>query len=391
MPAQAQMQQPSAAQANLMARQAIMASGLRRCTPLPTITINPAQVNPIQITPRGVGLVTGFLITGTATIQNNDGVNALTLTDVGLANLFSQVVFNDLNNQTRIQTSGWHLAALNALKHRRIWGGAETVQANNQMLQFGENFLILSAPATIAANGNATVRFAFEIPLAYGPHDFRGAIYMNVNNAQAQILLTVNQAPFTAAGADSTNAVYKGTANAVISSITLNPYQLYWDQIPFGKQGPILPLLDLGTTYELKITTLKPGPTQAVDFPYQYPNFRSILSTFAIYNHDSTVDTGRTGGTDINYWALQSANFTNIWQRLALDEALDTRNIIGTDLPKGFYYFSSRQKPINSNQYGNIELIVNASTATVNDYLTIALEDFNIPNQMVMAGSLQAG
>jgi hypothetical protein len=125
------------------------------------------------------------------------------------------------------------------------------------------------------------------------------------------------------------------------------------------------------------------------DFPFQYPNFRDILSTFAIYNHDTSADAGRTTGADINYWALQSANFTNLWKKLPLDLALDTRQILSCDLPKGTYYASSRRKPITSVQYGNIEIVLNAATISANAFMYIGLEDFSYPNTIVNAGSLQ--
>jgi hypothetical protein len=126
------------------------------------------------------------------------------------------------------------------------------------------------------------------------------------------------------------------------------------------------------------------------EFGFQYPNFRDILSTFMIYNKDITTDTGRAVGSDINYWALQSANFTNIWKKYPLDLAQDTRQILSCDLPKGAYYASSRRRPISSVQYGNLEIIINANVSTANAWMFVALEDFNRPNVVMGAGSIQS-
>lgn len=385
MPAMQQQQSP--AQANALARQAVLARGVNMTQIIQSTTFNPAQTNPLLVQPRNVGLIKRFLVTVAATITNNDGANALTLTDFGLANIFSNITFVDLNNNQRHNTQGWHLSMLNSIKHRKPYASGYAVETDT-MGGYGEVFPILNAPASIAAGGNATVRAVFEVPVAYSDDDLRGAIYANVINATMQLSLTVNQKAFVATGTDSTFAVYHGTANAVFSSITVNVYQNYLDQLPIGQQGVVLPQLDLSTVYELKFTSLN-GMAQNNDFPFQYPNFRDILSTFMVYNHDVSADAGRGVGADINYWALQSANFTNLWKKLPLDLALDTRQILACDLPKGTYYASSRRKPITSVQYGNIEIVLNAATISPNAFLYIGLEDFSYPNTIVNAGSLQ--
>jgi hypothetical protein len=125
------------------------------------------------------------------------------------------------------------------------------------------------------------------------------------------------------------------------------------------------------------------------DFPYQYANFRDFLSTFAVYVNNGT--TGARGvGADINYWALQSANFTNIWKKEPALVALESRQLIQTDFPPGVYYFGTREKPISTTQYGNMQLVLNAATAANNPYELIAVEDFALVQTLSMAGSLAA-
>lgn len=385
-------QQQKAVQANLLARQALLARAVDMFQPTQALTFNPAQQNPLVITLRNVGALKRIVLPFTATIQNNDGALDLTLTDFGLSNIFNQIIYTDLSNNQRIQTPGWHLSLVNSIKHRKPYASGYAL-ITDDMANYGENYKVINSPATIAHSTSATVRGVIEIPVAYNDDDLRGLVFSNTYNATQQVTLqasTPAQA-FTAVGADSTFAVYKGTTNAVITSITVTPYQSYLDQLPQGPQGAVLPLLDLSTVYELKQTAVGPV-TAGQDFGFQYPNFRDIHSTFLIYNKDTTTDTGRgtSAAADINYWALQSANFTNIKKYNPLDLTQVTREILSTDPPLGTYYLSSRRKPISSNQYGNIEIVINAINATANSRLFVGLEMMNYPNMVVSAGSLQS-
>lgn len=389
----AQANAAKAAQMNMMLRNAWINSAVEMKQPIYTATINPSQLNPIQIQPRYVGLTKRFIVEISGTITNNDAANAAALTDIGLANLLQQITFVDLSNNQRIQTSGWHLSFLNSIKNRKPYAAGFGVESD-EMSAYGETYGILQAPATIAASGNGTFRAVFEVPLAYSDDNLRGALPLNVVNATAQLTLTLNTAGIASAnGADSTFAVYKftaaGTNTCTLTSVTINVTQVYLDQGPRDKNGNYLfPLDDVSVNYELKNTSLGNIP-QGQDFPFQYPNFRDILSTISIFNHDTSADAGRVAGTDINYFEIQSANYTAIQKLNPLLLSQFTREILQTDLPKGCYHLSSRRKPISSVQYGNITNVINALTSTVNSQWYIGLEMFNYPNIVVNAGSIQ--
>lgn len=384
----------NASQANMAARQLILARAIEMRQQIYSSTFNPAQQPTINVQPRYAGLIRKFIVKFSATIVNNDGALNLALTDFGLSNFLSPnsgVVLTDLNNNQRINTGGWHLGLINSIKHRKPYAASRTPDVGQTMANYADNFPILAnaASAGIGHGDTVTVNGYYEVPVSYDHQDLRGAIYANVVNATMQLSLTINPNPFTAAGTDSTFAMFKGTTAAVISSVAITVYQDYLYQLPVGKSGTILPLSDLATIYELKNTSLNAVP-QNQDFGFQYPNFRDVLSTYSIFDHDTTTDTGRQVGQDINNWKLQSANFTNIFQLDPLTFSLPTREILGTDLPPGTYYSSSRQKPISTVQYGNIELVLNASTSTANSLWSIGLEDFSYPNTIAMAGSLQS-
>ena len=412
--------QPSPAQMNALARAAIKARAVNMRQQIYSQSFNAAGTNNISastpivtVQPRNVGLIKGFWVKVTATITNNGTNNAATPADFCAANVLSQIQFNDLNNNTRIQTTGWHVNLINSVKARRPYGaslvsstgidtgitvGAGGINYTDGTTTTGAaagGFLTnYAAPSISKSAGTGTVIMWYYVPLAYSDDDLRGAVYANVVNATMQLNLTFNPNPGATPGADSTSAMYIAGAsdvgsNVVISAATVTVYQDYLDQLPVGKGGVLLPVLDLATIYELKntvVTSIVPNN----DFPVQYSNFRDFLSTVLIYVN--TAATGaRTFGSDLNYLALQSANFTNIWKlEPALPAILWRNKNLQIDMPAGTYYFPSREKPISTIQYGNMELIINAMTAGTGAYALMGYEDFALVQSLSMAGSLAA-
>lgn len=382
-----------AAQQNAAARLLIQTQSQEMKQQIFSQTFNPATQNVVNIIPRNVGLIKGFWVKVVANVTNNDGGNAITPTDFGAANVLQQVVFTDLQNNVRIQTTGWHVNFVDSVKGKFPYGVAFTQASTDDPIGYGANWTVQQQTNPIAKGGaTGTVTMWYWVPLAYSDEDYRGAIYANVYNATMQLQVTFNSGNFSVAtGADSTLAVYHGSANAnvAVGTFSVTVYQVYMDQIPMANGIPILPMSDLATVYELKNTQFT-AITAGQDFPMQYANYRDFVSTFAVYNHDPSADSGRVVGADVNYWALQVANFTNIFKVEPNLVALWTRNHMHTDTPKGVYYFSSRRKPISSNQYGNIELVLNAITAAAGAYLLVGYEDFGIVNTLPVAGSLPA-
>lgn len=397
--------QVSPAQINAIARASIKARAVKMTQQIQSTSFTAASGNisgvqpVVTINPRNVGLILGFWVKVAFNVHNGSAVQ-IDLSDFGPSNVFSQIQFNDLNNNTRIQTTGWHLGFINSIKARRPFGTALVKTTGiDDPIGYGANFAAqIAAPATIAAGADGACVMWYWVPLSYSDSDLRGSVYANVVNATMQLLLTFNATPVVANGADSTSALYVGDAAgsitlAVINTATVTVYQSYYDQIPTGnigngQQGVLLPILDLATIYELKNTTVN-GMVANQDFPTQYANFRDFLSTTAVYVNNGTSG-ARGTGTDINTWALQSANFTNIWKMEPGLSALMNRNHLQTDLPKGVYYFGSREKPISTTQYGNMQLVLNPITATNSPYMLVGYEDFALVQTLSMAGSLAA-
>lgn len=367
-------------QQNMMARAAILAQASNMVQSVASGTVsNPGTTNNvINVSPRLVGLLKRFWIECSATITNT-ATTAITLSELSPATLLSNVQFNDLSNNVRINTSGWHLHTVSSAKRQRPYGAAFS---SDSPIQFGNNVkTVIQAPATIAGSGSATVNMMYEVPLTYSDTDLRGAIWLGVTNATANLQFTVNPAPIAAA--PNLLGLYNGATGGSITSFTYNVYQNYLDQLPVGKGGVVLPINDIATVYLLNNTTQQ-NLTANQDYPVPYANFRDFLSTTAIFLNGTSLNPG----TDVAYWAIQAANYVNFLKIDPNIMALWARNTFQADVPTGMYYFSHRHKPISTAQYGNTELILNASTVNSGANLYLGYESFALVNLIAQAGAL---
>ena len=387
-----QQQAQAAAQANGLARSLITSRAIKMTQNIYSNTINPQTQQTVQIPIRGVGLLLGFWVEMTLAVADPGNGNGYALTPFGPANVLQQIVLTDLNNNVRIQTAGWHLHFVNTAKKRRPFCAVQTL--TSYPIAYGNNWTTAFAAQNITHAGFATqsVFMKYWVPAAYSDYDLRGAMYMNVVNATAylQLQITASAQAFVAAGADPTLAVFIGNLGTPTSgwgtTCSINVYQVYYDQLPVSTQGAVLlPYTDLSAIYEIKNSAFT-GMTTGQDFPIPYSNYRDYLSTFAVWDNGGTLDTG----ANTNYWALQSANFTNIFKVDPNLQAIFARNEIGDDFPTGVYYFPSRDKPISTIQFGNMALILNPNgTINAGAQILIGWEDFALVNTLVGAASLQ--
>lgn len=335
----------------------------------------------LNIQLRNVGLVKRLIVKVTGTIAVA-GAETQNLTKWGLSNIFSNAQVTDLSNYQRINTAGWHLYALASLRRQGAYGAA---YVNDAPVQMGSNIPVNNGPAAVTAAGSKNFTMFYELPMAYSDVDLRGAIYSAVVNATWQLQLTINPNFFVATGADATLAAYQSTTAALgaLSNVVVTVYQNYLDQLPFVGGQPVLPYFDIATGY-LILNTNNTGLSVNQDFPVQYPNFRQILSTFAIYDNGGVLNPG----TDLNYIGLQAANLVFLYKSDPNTLALKTRNIIGDDWPAGAYLLETRMQPINTTAYGNMQMVFNPSTVNANANILMGYEMFGIINQVAAAGSL---
>lgn len=384
MPATALNPQQQAQQAraqNAAARQAVVSSAQKLTQPLFSASFVPANQNVVNVVPRNVGLILGFFIYVQGSLAAASGTG--NLTQFGPANMLSQIQFLDLQNYTRHQTAGWHLALINAVKSKGPFGGSWTLSA--YPINFGNNYAVQVAPATITTG--SVCKYLYYLPVSYSDFDLRGAIYAQVVSANMNLQLTINPAPVVTGANDATLAVYGGattvTAGGWASAVSITIHQVYYDQLPRSGTNPIVPALDLATVYELKNTALY-GLISGQDYQIAYSNFRDFLSTTVIYDNGGTLNVG----SDINYWALQAANYVNIFNVPPYLASIWGNASIDDDMPRGTYYYDSRAKPISTSTYGNMNLTLNPSSVAANSALLVGFEDFGIQNQLIQAAGI---
>lgn len=374
-------QQLSAYQQNDLARQAVLNNALDVWQQIFQTTVTtgiPGTV--LNIPLKQVGLLKRLLVKITCNFAQG-AAETQTLTKFGPSNILSSIIFNDLSNLTRIQTTGWHMHMLACCRRQAAFGAAFT---NDSPIQSGNVFNVIKAPASVTTVQGLTMYF--EVPISYGDFDLRGAVWLNVVNATAQLQLTINPNFSVATGTDATLAVYQSSTAqiGVISTMTITVFQNYLDQIPQPNGRPILPMVDLSYAYMLN-NTQAGGLVVNQDNPIPFSNFRQFMSQFVVYDNAGVLN----AGTDINNFALQAANSVNIFKVDPITVALWTREYVGDDFPAGTYYFDFRKRPVNTIQFGNMQLTVNPSTVTSNaSVFLIGYESLAALNQVVNAGSL---
>ena len=160
-------------QQNAMVRQLILRGGpvgntyfppavdmWQQLNPILPSSVGPGSVITIQL--RNVGLVKRLVVEFSATVTAG-ATSVQTLTPLGLANLISNITFVDLGNNTRINSTGWHLNLVSSVKRRRVFGAAYTNDSPNGYAAV--NNRIMYAPSSISANGTSEIDFQLAISL----------------------------------------------------------------------------------------------------------------------------------------------------------------------------------------------------------------------------------
>lgn len=357
---------PTPAQANASARALVLASSVDMWQQIFSQAFTPANQNIVNVPIVNTGLIKGFLVKVSGTLHNSDGAVVANLTPFGASNILSQIVFTDLNNTIRIQTTGWHLALINSAKQPLVFGGA---YSPNVPVGYGNNWTVQSSPATIAANSDGSIQFYYYVPLAYAPTDLTGAMFAATINSQSTLQLTINPTPGVNA-TDPTGAIYSGS-NVVIwkaaTTVQITVWQNYLDQLPRYSNPPanspygpyILPQIDLSNIYQLQYSSFS-GLVANQQYNIPFANYRTFLSTVVVYDNAGVLNTG----SDITAFQLLASNTTQIFNYGPNEAALLARSTFMADPPKGAYYFSHRNAPIQTLNFGNMNLAVTPSVVT---------------------------
>jgi hypothetical protein len=140
----------------------------------------------------------------------------------------------------------------------------------------------------------------------------------------------------------------------------------------------------MSTAYLLNNTAVS-GIVINQDNPIPFANFRDFMSSIVIMDDAGAY----TMPAPFNYFALQSANYTNIFKYDQPTNGLLSRLIIGDDFPIGLNYFDYRDKPVSTIQYGNMETIIQPNALTnPNAAFLVGFESLALINMITQAGSL---
>lgn len=342
----------------------------------------------LNISPAPVGIITRFIVEVTAAI----GIGAAetqTRVQNGASAFFSNVQYIDTSNQTRINCPSWYLHHLASIRRRQYWNGV-AVNDINGVAGLGANWSsgIAAAPASLtAAPGAANFKMFFEVPLAYGNDDLRGAVLASLINATQQLNLTINP-NFFVTSTDQVNvaeSAYQSSSAQLgkIGSYTVTVYQEYIDQ--FG--GLALPQIDLATQYLLQ-TSGGYNPVANTDLIIPYANFRLFMSTIVRYNNSGVFN----AGSDTNYLAIRTANQSDLIHVDPYAATLLAREHVDIDLPTGYYLLNHRQKPLFTNAFGNLSLVFQANSVSgVNSSVLVAYEQLALMNQLPAASAIGSG
>lgn len=384
-PAQQQaMLNQQAMAANMQARAYVLSQAFDVKQQVDSQTFVPGARNVFDVSGTNVGIVKGFVLKVVAKITNKSA-DAMAITDFGIANLLKQVTYYDPNNQRHIETTGWHIALVNTIKGQKPFGSSTPTDSP---IKYGDNYDIIEAPASIAAGATATVVMHYWIPLAYSDTDLTGAVFANVAQSKQRLRLefATDSTAFVAANENSIDAIYKGAGadQCAIDEISYTCYQHYLDQLPMNQGQYIVPQIDLSTVYLLE-NTVQSGLTPNADFAVQYGNLYRYLSTIAIFDNGGEIT---AKGADVNYLAQRTANFSDYRKADPSTWNLETRKLIGTDLPPSVYLAESRQRPIYTLQTGNQTFVLNPKTVRQNARLIMAYESLVTATNLVNIGTI---
>lgn len=355
--------------------------GKRFFQPIANGSFTPVYGQPtiINVPLNPVGLITKFVVEVQTTVTNPSSGSTLTRGSFGPFSTFSLISYTDPAQNNRIQTTGYHLAMVNARRRRRVPGSSVTTDSPTG---FGATLAPIAAPSTIAANATGTVSAVYEIPLSYGRNTLKGAVFAGAVFATQNLQLTFNP-NFAQNSADPLGAVYTGASNAnpPTYSTTWRVYQEYWDQFPLQLLTALSP--DLSTVYELKQTAITSLLANNDNY-IRFNNLRQFMSTSLFYDNGGTLN----AGTDINYFLLQSANQTIIWKKYIQEFGYETANLLGDNPPAGCYMFDFTEAPIITAAEGNTVLSLNPNLVNSNATIYIGWEDLATSSVLASASSL---
>jgi len=370
-PTPAQQAQAQAAQ-NLQARQMLLRSGTPMRKNLGIFgPFAAGQLASVQL--NNVGILTSIDAVVTAEVT----ITALgVISQHGPFNFVRNVNMTDYTNQSRINISHTALEVILSARHRRVQNQAYLTDMVDTVATAGGGASLVQIPTAIVAPVASNLRIPVHIPICYDPaSDLRGAIMAQTIRGQQFISLQLptNAQLFSA----NDDAVYNAGAGTV-ANIYIQVFQNYIQPAMLGAATQ-LPLVDLATVYELNgqgvsTNNISVGQTKFID----YPNVRQVLSAILQYNNGGGAGAGYAYGTDITSLSVEANSNTKLREYVGQDLLDRMRTIFGGDSLAGLYYLDSRRNPINTQLYGQVQILLTPSVVNVVNaaYSTVSFESF---------------
>ena len=379
---------------NQQMRAALLATSPRQRKNLGSFSSPSSGVNALGTTTRiklyNVGIITRLIMQVTVSIDI--ATTAGVLSPKAPFNLISRVRLTDFDGTDRVNIDGYQLFVVNCNRYKTYYGYDNNVLSPQVPESTGAtNYIPISVQTlpsvpTAIATGKF-LSFFLEIPLAYDPEkDLRGAILAQTAIGEMYLNIDWNGVLLSANNAD---AVYtQATGTAVITAgtfINTNVWQEYLLPQSLGGQVP-LPQLDLLTVYELagnlrSTDNLIANSEKLIN----YPNVRSVIGAYVYFvnngvmNSCTAYDTTGTpnAAADIKQFRIIANGNNVLWDNLPDGQLFEQRLYNGGDIRPGTYYWNSRNKPVETALYGNVQIGITPSVVTVgNTYMAIAFESF---------------
>jgi len=306
-----------------------------------------------------VGVITRLVML--VEVQVDIGTAIATVSPKGPYNVINKVRLTDFDGTDRVNLSGFQLFVINSARQRAPYG------INNEGLT-----AVATLPDTPTAVGNnAVIRFLLEVPVAYNPEsDLRGAIL--AQSAIGEMFLNIDWNA-TLYGNNNIEAVYNGAATTTVAldSYSVTVWQEFLLPQTIGGQVP-LPMMDLLTVYELAgalraTDNLAAGQERLIN----YPNLRSVIGAYVNYVHNNQMS-----DADLTLWRLLANGSNTLKEYSRYDKIHDQRLYLNGDLKEGVWFEQSRQKPVETALYGNVQLGFTPANFTAGGYLELAFESF---------------
>jgi hypothetical protein len=370
----AQVMQANPFQANLNARTALLATGVRQRKNLGTFT--GAVGGSTRVKLFNAGVLTSIKLDVTLPI-NTIGTATAVPGRQAPYNVIDRIRLTDYDGTDRVNMSGFQAYILDSVRYRIPYGinnEGPLLGASNTPPQLGGAVLSPSTPTAVSGSVQ-NLRFYLEVPVAYDPEsDLRGAIL--AQTAVGEMFVTIDWASlatlFNATGNDTNVYSGAGTTTMTFGTPTVTVFQEYLMPQSLANGQIPLPLIDLQTVYEIQgnIRTsdnLAANQEKLINFP----NVRTVIGAYVNF-----VQNGQLRATDVSQFRL-IANGNNILREFSqYAQFIEQRNYLEGDLALGAYFWVFRQRPIETQLYGNVQMGITPNAVSGVSFMDYAFESF---------------